>query len=466
MRVVDVIASALPQGRVGTSEEERRAHAHDYWALEAIHDVGGSPVDPPACVIYPESTAEVAQVLEIAQTHRAAVVPYGLGSGVCGGVRPGREAIVVDLSRMNRLLDVRPDALTAFAQAGLNGGECERLLGERGLTLGHWPQSIDRSSVGGWVATRASGQFSTRYGNMEDLVLSLEVVLPGGRILRTFPSPRASTGPDLRALFLGSEGTLGIVTEVGLKVSPKPDWQQGFAATLDCFEDGLRISREILQAGWRPAVLRLYDGIEAARNFGEWVAEPRPLLLAMSEGPSAMGEALAIEQAAMRAACERRRGDLLGDAPLRHWLGHRNHVPSWESLLRNGLVVDTIEVAATWDRVDPLYEAVTGAIRAVPGVLAASGHTSHGYTTGVNIYFTFAGASKDAVEQERIYLAAWRAAMEATIACGATVSHHHGIGRVRREWLARELGDEGVATLRALKQALDPLGIMNPGVLL
>ncbi|MFM8410879.1 MAG: FAD-linked oxidase C-terminal domain-containing protein, partial [Alphaproteobacteria bacterium] len=148
------------------------------------------------------------------------------------------------------------------------------------------------------------------------------------------------------------------------------------------------------------------------------------------------------------------------------WLGHRNSVPSWESLLRGGLVVDTIEVAATWDRVGPLYDSVTRAISAVPGILAATGHTSHGYTSGVNIYFTFVGAAKEAAEQERIYLASWRAAMDASVDCGATISHHHGIGRVRRDWLAREVGTEGLAVLRAVKTAIDPHGIMNPGVLL
>ena len=464
--VIEGLEKALPEGRVATAEDVRRAHAHDYWAFEAIHDVAGKPVDPPACVVYPESTAEVAIVLDLAQQHRTAVVPFGLGSGEGGAVRPGKEAIAVDTTRMNRLSSVDRESLVAVSQPGLNGAECERLLNEQGVTLGHFPQSIAVSTVGGWVATRASGQLSTRYGNIEDLVLALEVVLPGGRVLRTFPSPRAATGPDLRSLFLGSEGTLGIVTEVSLKVSPKPDWQQGFAARLKSWDDGLAISREILQAGWRPAVVRLYDGIEAARNFGEWIPEPAPLLLFLSEGTQAMAGALALELEAARASCTRRGGEILGDAPLRHWLGHRNTVPSWEALLGNGLVVDTIEVAATWDRIGALYGTVTERIRRVPGILAASGHTSHGYTTGVNIYFTFAGASKDPAEQERIYLGAWAAAMEASIECGATIAHHHGIGRVRREWLPRELGEVGIATLRAVKQAIDPHGIMNPGVLL
>jgi alkyldihydroxyacetonephosphate synthase len=466
MSIVDELSATLPAGRVVTEAGDLRGHAHDYWALEAIRDRGPQPAPPPLCVVYPESTAEVARVLALAHERRVAVVPYGLGSGVCGGVRPGGDAIVLDTRRMASLRDVNRDALTAVAEAGLNGAECERLLSERGFTLGHFPQSIALSTVGGWVSTRASGQLSTRYGNIEDLVLALEVVLPGGRVVQTFPAPRAATGPDLRQLFLGAEGTLGVVTQVTLKISPKPDWQRGFAATLASWSDGLSISQKILQAGWRPAVLRLYDEVEAQRNFGTWVQQPAPLLLVMSEGTSAMTPALEAELEAARTACRARGGEILGEEPLRHWLGHRNQVPSWDSLLAGGLVVDTIEVAATWDRVRALHAVVTERIRAVPGIIAASGHTSHGYTTGVNIYFTFVGTATAADEQERIYRQAWAAAMEASIASGATIAHHHGIGRVRRDYLARELGEEGVAVLRAVKAALDPHGIMNPGVLL
>ncbi len=464
MKTIELLERALPEGRVRRDDETRRAHAHDYWAFEAIHDVAGNPTEAPPAVVFPESTSEVQTILEIADAERTAIVPYGLGSGVCGGVRPGGEALVVDLSRMAALIELNAEACTARVQAGLNGAECERLLGERGFTLGHFPQSIAVSTVGGWVATRASGQLSTRYGNIEDLVLALEVVLPGGRVVRTFPAPRASTGPDLREILLGSEGTLGIVTEIDLKLSPKPAVEIGFAARLRSWEDGLEITRQLLQAGWRPAVLRLYDGIEAQRNFNDWFPEREPLLLVATEGSEAMRGALELELAAARDACTSRGGEDLGAAPLRHWLGNRNHVPSWEDLLGNGLVVDTIEVSATWDRIGPLYGKVAQAIAAVPGVLVASGHTSHGYTTGVNIYFTFVGSAKEEQEQERIYSGAWAAAMEATIACGGSIAHHHGIGRVRRDYLPRELGDTGVEVLRSVKKALDPNGIMNPGV--
>ncbi|HYC22553.1 MAG TPA: FAD-binding oxidoreductase [Candidatus Bathyarchaeia archaeon] len=466
MNLSEVLGRVLPPGRVLTDAAVLAAHRHDYWALEAIRDVGGAPSAPPACVVFPESTEEVAAVLRLAHAERIPVVPYGSGSGVCGGVKPGADAVVVDMTRMARLVEVRRQSLVGVAEAGLNGAECERLLAAEGLTLGHFPQSIALSTVGGWVATRASGQLSTRYGNIEDLLLALEVVLPGGAVLRTAETPRAATGPDLKSLFLGSEGTLGIVTQVTLKLAPAPTWQEGFAVKLPRFDDGLEVSRELLQAGWRPAVLRLYDESEAARHFGTWLGTPSPLLLIMNQGTAAMADALWHELEAAKKAALGHQGEIIGDEPLKHWLAHRNEVPSWEGLLRSGLVADTIEVAATWERVGELYASVTAAMRAVPGIIAATGHTSHGYTTGMNIYFTFVGAATEPAEQERIYRQAWAAAMEASLACNATIAHHHGIGRVRRDWLPREVGAAGMVVLRAVKHALDPHGIMNPGVLI
>jgi alkyldihydroxyacetonephosphate synthase len=443
---------------VASDDNARSTHRHDYWALEAIHDVGGSPAPLPRCVVFPERTEEVAAALRVANELRVPVVPFGGGSGVCGGIRPGEDAMVVDTTRMAALVGVEKQNLVATAEAGLNGAEFERLLSARGLTLGHFPQSIALSTVGGWVATRASGQLSTRYGNIEDMVLALEVVLPDGTVVETSSAPRAAIGPDLKSLFIGSEGTLGIVTRVTFKLALAPACHDGFAVKLKGFNDGLAISRELLQAGWRPAVLRLYDAQEAGRHFGNWLPDPAPLLLIMNEGTEAVAGALLCELDAAREAVAARGGEVIGDAPLRHWLGHRNEVPSWESLLRNGLVADTIEVAASWERVEALYERVTAAMRSV--------HTSHGYTTGMNIYFTFVGAASEAAEQERIYRQAWSAAMEATLATGATIAHHHGIGRVRRDWLPREIGEAGMSVLRSVKHALDPHGIMNPGVLI
>jgi len=464
VRVVDVVASALPAGRVVTSESERRAHAHDYWALEAIHDLGGTPAEPPPAVVYPEATSEVATVLEIAQQHRAPVVPYGLGSGVCGGVRPGREALVVDLSRMNRVVEVRPESLVAVVQAGLNGGECERRLGEHGLTLGHFPQSIDRSTVGGWVATRASGQLSTRYGNIEDLVLSLEVVLPGGRVVRTFPAPRASTGPDLRALFLGSEGTLGIVTGVRLRVHPVPTHERRGAWAFASVADGLDACRRILRRGGTPAVLRLYDGVESDRNYH--VGTDKVVVLALDEGDRPVVDGcFAVVEDVMSGA------ERLDDSLVDHWLAKRKDVAALEALIKVGAVVDTMEVSGAWSDLPAAYDAVVAAMSAVPGVLAASAHCSHSYLTGGCLYFTFGGrpevaegAEPTVAEREALHRAVWEAGQRAALAHGMSVSHHHGVGLHRGQYLPDALGG-GFAVLAALKAALDPTGILNPGKL-
>ncbi len=466
LNTIAALEEALPAGRVVRDEETLRSRRHDYWGLQAVLDRGPSAAPSPAVVVRPQSTDEVASVMRIADQHRMPVVPFGLGSGVCGAFLPGSEALVLDLGQMDRLLDVDEKSLIASVQPGLRGSTFEADLNARGLTLGHFPQSIGVSSLGGWLATRASGQFSTRYGNIENMVLGLEVVLAGGRVLRCGATPRSSTGPDLKQLFIGSEGTLGVITGIDLALWPRPDCQQGFAMRLPSWEAGLEVTRELLQGGYRPAVLRLYDGIEAQRNFAEWFPEPAHLLLVLSEGQESMRHGLELEVEAALTACLAQGGTQLGREPLDHWLGRRNHVPSWDDLLAAGLVVDTIEVSATWRNVAPLYERVTAAMAAVPGILQASGHTSHAYTSGVNIYFTFVGQATDPLEQERIYRAAWAATMEATLGCGASIAHHHGIGRVRREWLPRELGDTGIETLRAVKAALDPNGILNPGCLI
>ncbi len=465
LKTIAALEAELPAGRVVRDAESLAARRHDYWGLQAVLDRGPTPALPPAAVVRPRSTDEVVCILRQADHDGTALVPWGLGSGVCGGVLPGRDALVLDLGEMNAIVSVDDESLIARVEPGVRGSDLEADLQGRGLTLGHFPQSIAVSSVGGWVATRASGQLSTRYGNIENMVIGLEVVLAGGRVLRCGTTPRSATGPDLKQIFLGSEGTLGVITGIELALWPRPDWNKGFAMRLPSWEAGLEVTRELLQGGYRPAVLRLYDPIEAQRNFAPWFPEPAHLLLVLSEGRENMRQSLELEIEAALAACLAHGGTNLGREPLDHWMGRRNHVPSWDDLLAAGLVVDTIEVSATWRNVRALHERATAAMGEVPGMLQASGHTSHAYSSGVNIYFTFVGQATDPVEQERIYRAAWAATMEATLACGASIAHHHGIGRVRREWLPRELGATGIETLRALKATLDPRGILNPGCL-
>lgn len=434
----------------------------DTWVISVWRSLQDGPIANPACVVRPANTAEVSAILKYATRERVAVVPFGAGSGVCGAVLAPEHAIVVDLGAMRALKHIDEVSLLATVEPGLLGSEFEAALNAAGYSMGHFPQSIALSSVGGWVATRAAGQFSTKYGNIEDMLVAFEAVLPDGEIVRTRANPRAAAGQDVRHLFLGAEGTTGIVTELTYEIHPLAAATAKQAIAFPSMREGLEGLRRIVRAGWRPAVLRLYDEIEAGRSFAGAAHDGESLLLVLTEGPPELVE---VEIAASTRIAGEIGSRVVGPEPVDSWLHHRNAVPGFEYFLKQGMVVDTIEVASTWERIDRLYAGVLAGMRAVPGVLVASGHSSHSYGTGTNIYFTFAARPERPEDLESLYFATWRAAMEATLAAGGTISHHHGIGRVRREWLAAELGS-AYPLLGRIRHALDPLGIMNPGALL
>jgi alkyldihydroxyacetonephosphate synthase len=458
----EALVVRLGNAAVRWDEESLAQHSRDTWCLAVLRGLRGTLTARPLCVLTPVTLEEVSEALQYANHHGLAVVPFGGGSGVCGAVLPADGAIVIDLRRMNRIVEINETALTVRVQAGMMGNAFEAALNDAGYTMRNFPQSIDLSTVGGWISTRAAGQFSTRYGSTEDMLLALDVVLPDGHVLRTRIGPRSATGPDLRNIFLGAEGTLGIVTEATMRIWPLPEDSRGQAFGFASLHDGLEAIRLIMRAGWRPPVVRLYDGIETARLFPDVSTGTNCLLILLSEGPAALTTA---EAAACAGLCVAQGGNAVGDAPVQRWMAERNHVPSFESFLQRGLVLDTIEVAVTWDRIDDLYREVIAALQTVDGILVASGHSSHSYAQGTNIYFTFVARPGDAEQAEATYLRCWEVAMDATLRCGGTISHHHGIGRLRTPWMERELGG-GLAVLRALKHALDPNGIMNPGVLI
>jgi len=370
--------------------------------------------------------------------------------------------MVIDLRRMDRIIELNETALTVRVQAGMMGNAFEAALNDTGYSMRHFPQSIDLSTVGGWVATRAAGQYSTRYGCIEELLIALEVVLPDGSVVRTHLGPRSATGPELCQLFIGSEGTLGIVTELTARIVPLPETSVGQAYSFATMREGLEAIRLIMRAGWRPPVVRLYDGVETARLFTAASSGDNCVLLLLSEGAEALAAA---EMAACSRICAANGGAAVGDEPVQRWVAERNHVPGFEPLLQRGLVLDTIEVATTWEHINDLYREVIAALQQVKGTLVASGHSSHSYPQGTNIYFTFVARPDGPAQAEAIYLACWEQAMEATLRCHGTISHHHGIGRLRARWMGRELG-AGLNVLRTMKRALDPHGIMNPGVLI
>jgi len=449
--------------RVRSDRETLDRYRHDAWVREELHDFEGRPAPRPLAVVEAASTADVARTLWLCREHRVPVVPFGGGSGVCGGTLPGAEAIVLSTRRLEGLLSLDDRDLTASFRAGTMGIDAERRVQESGLTIGHWPQSVELSTVGGWVATRASGQFSTAYGSIEDVVLALEVVLPDGSVLRTRETPRAAAGPDLRQLFLGSEGTLGVVTEVTFSLRPLPQRREGRAFHFGSFADGLDAIRRFVRAGWRPPVVRLYDARESRRSFRESSPKGRSLLLLLHEGPA---ELVAAEIAGVTRICDGVGGVAADAGAVDQWLERRNHVPSFRSFLEQGVIVDTIEIAATWSRVVKVYDRVTRSLGEVPGLLSATAHSSHSYRSGTNLYFSFAVKPADPAQMAAAYAECWQRTMEATVAAGGGIAHHHGIGRVRRDHLAAEVGETGIALLRAIKRALDPHGLLNPGNLL
>jgi alkyldihydroxyacetonephosphate synthase len=459
------LRSLLPDDAVSTEPADLEAHAHDWWTLALLRERRGDRFALPAAVVRPASTDQVAAVLRWAQETRTAVVPFGGGSGVSGGAEAIEGAIALDVRRMNRVLAVDREAMTVTAQAGIGGRELEEDLASQGLTLGHFPQSIDISTLGGWVAARSAGQKSARYGRLEDMIVALEVVLPGGRIVRTRPAPASAAGPDIAGFFVGSEGTLGVITEATLAVRPAPRYISQGSYAFATFADGLDAVRRVAQEELHPAVMRLYDEVDIGIAFRDAPDRPDGSLLILRFEGDVIGEA---EERAVRSIVEEGGGKDLGPGLAERWWEHRNDaVGTFRSIMLGGLLgpaaaVDTMEVAGMWPAME-LYEAVRTALGAHADVVGC--HSSHPYPQGTCLYFTFVfvGAKNDAAVEAR-YRAAWEQAALATLDAGGSITHHHGVGLLKAPWLPQELG-EGFEVLRALKNALDPARIMNPGKL-
>jgi alkyldihydroxyacetonephosphate synthase len=368
--------------------------------------------------------------------------------------------VSLDLGGLAGITRVDDASLLVDVRAGTFGDAFEESLqSQYDLTLGHWPQSIHLSTVGGWAACRGAGQYSTRYGKIEDMVVGLEVALANGRLLRTGGhAPRAAAGPDLTHLFVGSEGTLGIITEVRLRVHPRATAEGRAAYRFPDFGAGLEACRRILRRGATPAVLRMYDPAEAGRSFE---LHDGAALIVLDEGDPNLVDAVmkVVNEEATQA-------ERLDDALVGHWLAHRNALPPLEALVRAGIVADTVEIAGSWSALPTIYRDALDRLTAIDGTIAASAHQSHAYADGACLYFTFAGRPSEPgrAGAETYYRQAWDAVMAATSGAGGALSHHHGIGINRARYLSDYLGG-GSLVLATVKAGLDPRGILNPGKL-
>ncbi len=459
---IDTLRDLLGDDLVRTDPELLTSRRHDYWAASHLREWRGEPMASPGCVVRPTATEQVSELLRFASGAGVAVMPFGLGSGVCGGVLPTEDVVLLDLSAMDRTREIDEYDLLATFDAGKNGLQAEEEVAAHGLTIGHWPQSIAVSSVGGWVSTRASGQFSTAYGNIEDLVYSVEAVLPDGSVVELGKAPRAAAGPDLRHVVMGAEGTMGVVTGVTFSLRRQPELRRCTAFLGPDVPTGIEAQRRIVGADWRPPVMRLYDGSEVNRNFPDHADGDAVALLMVHEGPTSRVEAEVADVTRIAAGAGMRATDA---AVTEQWLEDRNHVPTWSDFFERGVVVDTIEISAPWSRICDVYDAVVASLGEVPGIVNASAHSSHVYRSGINLYFSFAVLAEPA-DMEARYFECWHRTMEATAANGGGIAHHHGSGRLRIPYLHHDLGDTGVELLRTLKGAVDRAGIMNPGNLI
>ena len=358
------------------------------------------------------------------------------------------------------------------AEAGVRGDQLEDALAAHGLTTGHYPQSIAVSTVGGWIAASSAGQASTGFGAIEDVLLGLVAVLPRGEILRCRPVPRSAAGPDLRRLLVGSEGTLAVVTEATLACRSRPAGWDWLAAGFPAFEALAEGLRDAGRAQTGAAVIRGYDEADAQLSFGAIShASGCVALLGFPAGPGGQQTLAARKQAAADALRQAGASGPLDAAYGEHWWQHRNDaVATYASIMGPerafgpGVIVDTFEVAGLWSDVPRLYADVRAALAAHAQAVLC--HLSHVYPSGSSLYFTFLVSGADDQDAEPRYLAAWDAATRSCAAAGGTLTHHHGVGRLKAPFLAAELGQAGLDVLRKIKTALDPAQIMNPGVLL
>lgn len=467
------LATALGAAHLARDDLARLAHTRGRSTPDLLRLRSGDASAAPDAVLTPGTHEEVLEVLRLCSSERIAVVPYGGGTSVVGGLEPraaGFAAVIaLDLRRLDALVALDDQSRLATMQPGLRAPQAEALLNRHGYTLGHFPQSYEFATLGGFAAARSSGQASAGYGRFDELVMALQLAAPSGS-LRCGRAPRSAAGPDLRQLVLGSEGALGVITEMTLQVRPLPPSRVYEGWRFKSFGHGLSALRGLAQDGPRPTVLRLSDEAETALNLA------RPAELASGDAGGALAivgfEGTVADARARREAVATRLTDAgaqLDPEAGEHWARERFAAPYLrDALLGEGALVETLETAGFWSGLPGLYAAVSAALREA---LSAAGtppvilcHVSHVYATGASLYFTVGCAqAEDPVAQWR---AAKAAAGEAILAAGGTITHHHGVGRDHRDWYLREIGAIGERVLVAVKAELDPAGIMNPGVLL
>jgi alkyldihydroxyacetonephosphate synthase len=479
------VLAAVGEGNVSTAAEDRLRHASGRGYADLARMRLGRLEAAPDAVVVPADAAALRRLLDACAEERVAVVPFGGGTSVVGGVEPlrgGHERLIsLDLTGF-RAVEVDRRSLTARLGAGLRGPEAEAVLAAAGVTLGHFPQSFQYATVGGFAATRSAGQASSGYGRFDALVTSVRLCAPK-RDLETLQTPHTAAGPALRELIVGSEGVLGVIPDVTVRVRPAPPLRRYEAWIAESFAAGAEIVRALAQGPGLPDVIRISDEEETAgslalsgprgaagRAFDAYLGVRRrrggALVIVGFEGEE---ESVARRRSLAVRALRGGGAAYLGQSAGRSWEHGRYQGPYLrDTLMEMGAMVETLETSHTWTRLGELHDAVRGAIeralaeQGTPGLVWC--HLSHAYPDGASLYFTFAARARRGAELEQ-WAAVKRAASETIVACGATITHHHAVGRDHVPYMRAEVGEGGLDLLRAVKAELDPVGIMNPGKL-
>lgn len=469
--IVKKMVAILGEDNVVTDEQVLKESSVDrFRRFEELHGVFTQPI--PAAVVYPQSSADVAAILKLANENEINIVPRTGHSATEGGLETAAEnSLVVDGSAMNKIISIDTYNMQATGQCGTSLQELEDRLREQGYTTGHSPQSKPLAQLGGLVATRSIGQFSTLYGGIEDMVVGLEAVFPNGEITKIKNVPRRAAGPDIRHVIIGNEGAICYITEVTVKIfkyMPENNVLLGY--TLDNMKTGFEILREVMVNGYRPSVARLYDPEDGAYHFSHF-ADGKCVIIFMAEGPKALAKATgeAIEEIiAKYAECKK-----VDPRYIQVWFDNLNWDVSKVAEERTEIIEtknigNTTEISANWSIINDIYETCIERIRnEIPDMTLVGGHSSHSYLNGTNMYFVHYYNVVDCKPEEEIikyHLPIKKIVVEETIKAGGSMCHHHGVGKHRTPWIKDEYGSS-YYILETLKKAFDPKGIMNKGTI-
>jgi alkyldihydroxyacetonephosphate synthase len=471
-QITEELIKIAGAGQVITDEQVLKESSVDrFRRFEAYHGVFRMPL--PAAVVNVNSTEDVAAVIKFANKNRINVIPRTGHSATEGGLEAALEnSIVVDGSGMNKIINIDTYNMQATVQCGVCLQTLDDLLREQGYTTGHSPQSKPLAMLGGLVATRSIGQFSTLYGGIEDMVVGVEAVFPDGGITRIKNVPRRAAGPDIRHVIIGNEGALCFITEVTVKIFKHfPENNIFLGYTLDNMKTGFEILREVIVNGYRPSVARLYDVEDGSYYFSHF-ADGKCVLIFVAEGVKPIADATAAaiaEIVSQYEECEK-----VDPGLIKRWFEHLNWDPGnlaeeKREIVETKNICNTTEISGNWSIINEIYEVCMQRVRnEIPDLTLLGAHSSHSYLNGTNLYFVYFYNVVDCKPEEEIskyHLPIKKIIVEETIKAGGSMCHHHGVGKHRTHWIEKEYGSS-YYILKKLKQAFDPHSIMNMGTII